>query len=94
MARTLAEVDADLAAVETQLSNLIPQLVDARNRLEGVESRVSRIIKGLKAVIKRIKPNGITLNAFDHWESGRRMERIRKWWMTLADNETDDLDDA
>ncbi len=87
MARTLAEIDADLAALETQVSDMVTQT-------EANTARLSKLIRALKAVVKRIKPNGVPPNPFDPYAAAERMEKIRQMWMAMANNETDDLDDA
>jgi hypothetical protein len=88
MARTLEEIDADLATLETQFAV-------AKDRLVTVESRLSKIIKGLKALLKRLRPSLIEPDdAFDHWAARRRMDEIAARWWAFATEETDDLDNG
>ncbi len=103
MARTLAEVDADLAALETQVANMTTQLQNARDRLVTVEdisaanaTKVSKIIRGLKALFKRIKPNGLIEpeDAFDHWAIRRKMNALLSYWWGRSTEETDEIQDA
>ncbi|NIO41043.1 MAG: hypothetical protein GTO41_13245 [Burkholderiales bacterium] len=91
MARTLEEIDAALTAVENQLNVLIPKITAAENRLDTAETRISKAIKAVKAVIKRLKPNGIPIHPFDHWAAQRKMEELCTKWLAYANNETDDI---
>ena len=99
MARTLEELDVAFDAHVADYETLLAQLQDAKQRLTAVETlattnetRLSKVIKNLKAMVKRLKPDAVVNpDAFDLWENERIKSRMSVRWLELSEDETDEL---
>lgn len=90
MARTLEEIDQDLATLEAEWANAKPRLLTLETDVDLLKTKGSTALKRIKAIFKRLKFNHLEpAEHFDHWQAERDMEARRERWEALAQQETE-----